>query len=55
MSSADHARTDGTDDERAARDRIEFYETAEGIVFYDVYDPLAWVKTTDSLPLPDQV
>ena len=58
MSSADHERQDGTDDERTELDAVESvetYETTEGIVFYDVRNPLAWVKTSHSLSLPDQV
>lgn len=58
MSSADHERQDGTDDERTELDAVESvetYETTEGIVFYDVRNPLAWVKTSYSLSLPDQV
>ena len=57
MSSADHGRQDGTDDERGldAVESVETYETNEGIVFYDVHNPLAWVKTSYSVPLPEQL
>jgi hypothetical protein len=58
MSSTDHERRDGTDDEPTeldAIDSIETYESGGGIVFYDVRNPLAWVKTTYSVSLPDQV
>lgn len=57
MSSADHEREDGTDDELAldAVESVETYETTGGIVFYDVRNPLAWVKTTNSVSLPDQL
>lgn len=56
MSSADHGRQDGTDDtDLDAVESVETYETTEGIVFYDVRNPLAWVKTTYTVSLPDQV
>lgn len=57
MSSADHERDGGTDDEREldAVESVETYETAGDIVFYDVRNPLAWVKTSYSVSLPDQI
>lgn len=58
MSSADHGQHGDTDDERTELDAVESvetYETTEGIVFYDVRNPLAWVKTNHSVSLPDQV
>ncbi|MFC6904608.1 DUF7331 family protein [Halalkalicoccus tibetensis] len=57
MSSADHERQSGTDDELEldAVESVETYETSGGIVFYDVRNPLAWVKATHSVALPDQV
>lgn len=57
MSSADHDQEDGTDDELAldAVESVETYETAGDIVFYDVRNPLAWVKTNYSVSLPDQL
>lgn len=58
MSSADHERQDGTDDDELALDAVESvetYETGEGTVFYDVRNPLAWVKTNYSVALPDQI
>lgn len=58
MSRADHEPNDGTGDERVDSDAIESvetYETAEGLVFYDAYNPLAWAKTTYSVSLPNQV
>ncbi|MEM4781038.1 MAG: hypothetical protein QXG03_05705 [Halalkalicoccus sp.] len=57
MSSADHGRQDGTDEERTldAVESVETYETAGGIVFYDVRNPLAWVKTNYSVSLPEQI
>ena len=57
MSSADHERQDGTDEptELDAVESVETYETGEGMVFYDVRNPLAWMKTTHSVSLPDQI
>lgn len=58
MSSADHGQHGDTDDERTELDAVESvetYETSGGIVFYDVRNPLAWVKATHSVALPDQV
>nr|WP_049946394.1 hypothetical protein [Halalkalicoccus jeotgali] len=56
MSSADPDRQSGTDElELDAVESVETYETTGGIVFYDVRNPLAWVKTTHSVSLPDQL
>ncbi len=58
MSSADHGQHEDTDDEHTELDAVESvetYETSEGIVFYDVRNPLAWVKTSYSVSLPDQL
>lgn len=58
MSSADHGQHGDTDDEHTELDAVESvetYETTEGIVFYDVRNPLAWVKANHSVSLPDQV
>lgn len=49
---------DGIDDERAAAEvaeTIERYETDDGIVFYDSYNPLAWMKSSASVPLKESV
>lgn len=57
MSSADHGQHEDSDErtELDAVESVETYETTEGIVFYDVRNPLAWVKTSYSVSLPDQV
>ena len=31
----------------------ETYETEEGTVFYDAQNPLAWVQSTDAVPITD--
>lgn len=57
MSSADHEREGGTDDELEldAVESVETYEASGDIVFYDVRNPLAWVKTSHTVSLPDQL
>nr|WP_162994033.1 hypothetical protein [Halalkalicoccus subterraneus] len=57
MSSADHEREGGTDDEQEldAVESVETYEASGDIVFYDVRNPLAWVKTSHAVSLPDQL
>jgi hypothetical protein len=57
MSSADHGQHEDSDErtELDAVESVETYETTEGIVFYDVRNPLAWVKTSYSVSLPDQI
>ncbi|MCL7417468.1 MAG: hypothetical protein M8354_06475 [Halalkalicoccus sp.] len=57
MSSADHGREDGTDEELGldAVESVETYEASGDIVFYDVRNPLAWVKTSYTVSLPDQL
>ncbi|RQG99708.1 DUF7331 family protein [Natrarchaeobius oligotrophus] len=32
---------------------IESYETDEGVVFYDAENPLAWVETSQTIPLAE--
>ncbi|TYL40452.1 hypothetical protein CV102_02440 [Natronococcus pandeyae] len=32
---------------------IEAYETEDGVVFYDAENPLAWVETSQTLPLEE--
>jgi hypothetical protein len=54
MSSADHESED-EELELDAVESVETYETAGDIVFYDVRNPLAWVKTSDTVSLPDQI
>lgn len=56
----DHADADperGTDRSRptepAGADTVEAYETADGVVFYDAENPLAWLQATDSARLDD--
>jgi hypothetical protein len=54
MSSADHENED-EELELDAVESVETYETAGDIVFYDVKNPLAWVKTSYTVSLPDQI
>jgi len=45
-------------DERLPADDVEFvetYETDEGIVFYDVDNPLAWLESDEVLTLDETV
>ncbi len=36
-------------------DTVERYETAEGVVFFDANNPLAWVEATQTVQLNDLV
>jgi hypothetical protein len=36
-------------------DSVEAYETEEGVVFYDAENPLAWLETSQTLSLREQV
>jgi len=36
-------------------DSVEAYETEEGVVFYDAENPLAWLETSKTLSLREQV
>jgi hypothetical protein len=36
-----------------ARDDVESYETADGVVLYDAQNPLAWLKATNAMSLGD--
>jgi hypothetical protein len=36
-------------------DSVEAYETEEGVVFYDAENPLAWLETSQTLSLLEQV
>lgn len=53
--------SDGTEvepEERPASDSVEFvetYETDDGIVFYDVDNPLAWLESDRIVPLDETV
>lgn len=51
----DNGRTDDSirRGEPASIATIESYETDESIVFYDAENPLAWVETSQTLPLKD--
>lgn len=40
------------DDE--ARERVETYDTDEGVVFYDAQNPLAWMLASSTLVLSEQ-
>lgn len=56
MSCADHDRRDGTDEEQFdAVETIERYEVEDGTVFYDARNPLAWVQSSTSFVLREQV
>jgi hypothetical protein len=46
--SADLPEPDGVDS-------VEAYETEEGVVFYDAENPLAWLETSKTLSLREQV
>jgi hypothetical protein len=53
-----HVTDDATDrsepsSEPAGTATIESYETEDGVVFYDAENPLAWVETSQTLPLED--
>lgn len=36
-------------------DSVEAYETEEGVVFYDAENPLAWLETSRTISLREQV
>ncbi|MFB6113023.1 MAG: hypothetical protein ABEJ58_02830 [Halodesulfurarchaeum sp.] len=57
---SDHARGDGRQsDVREGPDsdpaeRIEAYETDEGLVLYDAENPLAWLQSTGAVSLEER-
>lgn len=57
---AEHAPSDEEETgelpaDEATRESVEVYETENGTVLYDAENPLAWLKSTRSLAVPDQV
>ena len=36
-------------------DAVGTYETADGVVFYDTENPLAWVQTRDAVRIDEMV
>ncbi|MFP8953567.1 hypothetical protein ACLI4Z_11415 [Natrialbaceae archaeon A-arb3/5] len=55
VSTLDDDPTDGSEQrgEPQGTETIESYETEEGVVFYDAENPLAWVETSQTLPLEE--
>ncbi|MDJ1430668.1 hypothetical protein [Halostagnicola sp. A-GB9-2] len=51
----DETTADAPSSEPTGTETIESYETDDGVVFYDAENPLAWVETTQTLPLKEIV
>ena len=49
----DNAAESRDPDVPAAVETVESYEIDEGIVLYDAENPLAWVQSSDAVPLTD--
>jgi hypothetical protein len=51
---ADERRGDSTDaSEPAGVETVESYEVDGGVVLYDAENPLAWVETTEAVPVSE--
>lgn len=51
----DDTTADAPRSELAGTETIESYEIDDGVVFYDAENPLAWVETSQTLPLKEFV
>jgi hypothetical protein len=51
----DEAETAELPASEASRESVEVYEADGGTVLYDAENPLAWLKSSRALTLPDQV
>ncbi|AHF99094.1 hypothetical protein HALLA_09800 [Halostagnicola larsenii XH-48] len=51
----DDTTADEPRSELAGTETIESYEIDDGVVFYDAENPLAWVETSQTLPLKEFV
>lgn len=52
---ADDYSTDRSAGEPAGVETVESYEVDGGVVLYDAENPLAWVETTQAVPLTELV
>jgi len=48
-------RTDGEPPEPTGTETVEAYDEDDGVVFYDAENPLAWLRTTLTVRLSEQV
>lgn len=52
---SDHAPADPDASVTTPESRVEAYETEDSVVLYDALNPLAWVETTQTLRLDEQL